>query len=93
MSEQKLSPCPFCGSTPTKDSYDRMISIRCDTCKYHRTFPGLLQRKESPVPILQYKKADGSINTLEPEDAYEWYHVDAHKDAAAAWNIRVGRKS
>lgn len=89
MTEQTLAPCPFCGSAPIVDAYDRMISIRCNTCKYHRTFPGLLQGKESPVPVLQYRNADGSLNTLEPEDAHEWYHADAHKDANALWNTRV----
>ncbi len=89
MSEQALATCPFCGLAPTVDAYDRMISIRCDTCKYHRTFPGLLQRKESPVPVLQYKNANGEIETLAPEDVHEWYHADAHKDARAMWNTRA----
>lgn len=91
MSEQLLATCPFCGSAPTVNSYDRGISIGCESCKYSRSFPGLLQRKESPVPILQYRKADGETETLAPEDAREWYHADAHKDANALWNKRAAQ--
>jgi hypothetical protein len=83
-----LSCCPFCGSVPIVTAYDRGISIGCEQCKYSRPFPGLLQRVESPVPINQYKNADGEIEQVAPEHVKEWYHADAHEKAEAAWNQR-----
>lgn len=88
MSMNNLSCCPFCGSVPIVSAYDRGISISCERCKYSRSFPGLLQRVESAVPISQYRNAAGEIEQVEPDKVKEWYHSDAHEKAEAEWNKR-----
>jgi len=90
MSEA-LSPCPFCGAEPKKDSWDRGISIGCGPCGYSRSFGGLLQSAHSPTPITQYKNDDGSIRVVAPENAKEFYHYLAHEQAAEAWNKRAAQ--
>lgn len=81
--------CPFCGGIPIFDPCDRLITIKCDPCGYRRSFPGLLQRTPSNVPILTYRGADGQPYDIPLEECTEWYHADAHEKAIAAWNIRA----
>lgn len=83
-----LLPCPFCGSEPTTQAYDRLITIGCTPCGYQRGFGGLLQTAPSPSPITEYRESDGSISKLEPSEVREWYHHDANERAADAWNVR-----
>ncbi|MFC4275531.1 Lar family restriction alleviation protein [Achromobacter aloeverae] len=68
-----LKPCPFCGGEPVIDACDRLIAIKCETCRYSRAFSGLLQTKESSVRISDQ----------------EFYHKDAHEQAIASWNTRA----
>lgn len=75
-----LLPCPFCGGEPTATSCDRIITIGCNRCGYHRSFHGLVQSEiDTGVPIV-YK--GGKVS------GYEWYDKDAHERAAQSWNRR-----
>lgn len=88
-----LSCCPFCGSVPSVNAYDRLIVIGCDECKYTRGFPGLLQKTASAVPIDQYMNAAGEVEKVAPDKVHEWYHADAHKKAEEAWNKRYSESA
>ena len=72
-----LVPCPWCGEIPNVESYDRLIAYECK-CGERRTYPGILQTKESPVLASA------------PESAIkEYYHRDADIEARLAWNTRA----
>lgn len=72
-----LLPCPWCGILPHVETYDRLIVYECE-CGERRSFPGILQRKESPVLASA------------PESAVkEYYHRNADIDARLAWNTRA----
>ena len=70
-------PCPWCGKAPKITAYDRLIVYECD-CGERRSYPGLLQTKES------------SVLASAPESAIkEYYHRDADIEARLAWNTRA----
>lgn len=72
-----LVPCPWCGILPHVETHDRLIVYECE-CGERRSFPGILQRKESPVLASA------------PESAVkEYYHRNAGIDARLAWNTRA----
>ena len=72
-----LLPCPWRGILPHVETYDRLIVYECE-CGERRSFPGILQRKESPVLASA------------PESAVkEYYHINADIDARLAWNTRA----
>ena len=70
-------PCPWCGKAPKITAYDRLIVYECD-CGERRSYPGLLQTKES------------SVLASAPESAIkEYYHRDAPEEARLSWNTRA----
>ena len=70
-------PCPWRGKAPKITAYDRLIVYECD-CGERRSYPGLLQTKES------------SVLASAPESAIkEYYHRDADIEARLAWNTRA----
>ena len=72
-----LVPCPWCGILPHVETYDRLIVYECE-CGERRSFPGTLQRKESPVLASA------------PESAVkEYYHRNADIEARLSWNTRA----
>ena len=72
-----LVPCPWCGKEPKITAYDRLIVYECE-CGERKSYPGLLQTKESAV----LASAPGSA-------ILEYYHRDAHEQARLAWNTRA----
>lgn len=72
-----LLPCPWCGKEPKITAYDRLIVYECE-CGERKSYPGLLQTKESAV----LASAPGSA-------ILEYYHRDAHEQAHLAWNTRA----
>lgn len=87
-----LKPCPFCGAEVTRETCDRLITIGCEPCGYRRPFPGLLSTTPNDKPILEYRKADGTIDKISPEEAIEFYHSDASERAEEEWNKRSDDK-
>ena len=76
----ELKPCPFCGELPEFWSCDRLITITCQRCNYHRAFDGIISNKPTDVPI-HYE--GGKISTT------EFYHRFAHEEAMEEWNRRA----
>ena len=83
MSEE-LKPCPFCGGRAEKDAYDRGIFIGCTSCGYRRSFGGLLQPTPDPK-----NRPGGTKPVRKGGEIKEYYHMNAHEDAAKAWNSRI----
>lgn len=79
MTNEELKPCPFCGDIPEMWSCDRLITITCKKCNYHRAFDGLISNKPSCVPI---RYEGGEISST------EFYHPYAHEEAIETWNKR-----
>ena len=81
MSEIKLKPCPFCGGEAYEESCDLFINIGCESCKFVRTFHGVVQSEiNTGKPIIYF---GGRVSN------HEWYDVRAHERAAEQWNRRV----
>jgi hypothetical protein len=82
-----LLPCPFCGNKFTETSYDRGITYNCTTCKYHRSFEGIVQYNISPVQI-QHRDQEGNMIPFTDDKYPEYYHQFAHEIAIAEMNKR-----
>ena len=89
-----LRPCPFCGNRFEEKSYDRVISFKCQTCNYERSFPGLLQSKPDPNNVVRVPHCDKDGIRIEFENEEEWqieyYHKDAFEIARIKMNQRIG---
>lgn len=82
MKGNELLKCPFCGGEPYIVSCDRIISIGCERCKFHRPFHGLAQSDEVTDVVITRDRKTG--------EPIEWYDKDAFQKAIDGWNRREG---
>ncbi len=91
---REVKGCPFCGSKATIKSYDRLVTIGCDSCHYSIGYGGLLQtepdlsNKEGGIKPVPKKNSDGTID-YEGGKVKEYYHYKANDNAIEKWNTRV----
>lgn len=83
---KELKFCPFCGRDPVMETYQTMVSIRCDPCGVARAFRGPLSRARTE-PL--YTGSSCSRFTHPEQD----YDHSAIEEAVSAWNSRVSDKS